>query len=133
MLEALRQGGVRHERHLSHFQSGTPDHEWLPYVGRNGWALFTRDQNIRYQSIEHSQVVRYNVREFVFKAGNLRKEELASVLVDALPEIQEVCRKFEPPFIASISKLGVVNMRFDEKGPLHRRFPPKHKKLRKAL
>jgi hypothetical protein len=128
VLEALRASGVPHERHLSHFQSGTPDQEWLPYVGQNGWALLTRDQNIRYQSIEHSQVVRYKIREFVFKAGNLRKEELATVLMAALPQIQEACRKYPPPFIASVTKLGVVNMRFDENGPLHGRFAPKRKR-----
>jgi hypothetical protein len=128
VLEALQKNNVRHERHLSRFSSGTPDYEWLPYVGQNGWALLTRDQNIRYQSIEHAQVVRYNVREFVFKAGNLRKEELARVLIEALPKMQEVCRKYPPPFIASISKLGVVNMRFDRNGPLHGRFAPARKR-----
>jgi hypothetical protein len=92
------------------------------------WVLLTRDQNIRYQSIEHARVVRYNIREFVFKAGNLHKLELAKVLLIALPKIREVCQKYEPPFIASITKLGVVNMRYDKAGPLHGRFPPKRRR-----
>jgi hypothetical protein len=126
VLQALQENGIRHERHLRHFRSGTPDHEWLPLVGREGWLLLTRDQNIRYQIIEHSRVVRYNIREFVFKAGNLDKEELARVLVIAIPEkMMTVCRRYDPPFIASITKLGVVNMRYDKAGPLHGRFPPR--------
>ncbi|MGO9588612.1 MAG: hypothetical protein ACLP3K_01025 [Candidatus Acidiferrales bacterium] len=124
VLEALQQNGIKHERHLTHFASGTPDHVWLPFVGQNQWVLLTRDQAIRYRNIEHSRVVRYNIREFVFKAGNLHKQELARVLIIAIPKMREVCRKYKPPFIASITKLGVVNMRFDENGPLHGRFPP---------
>jgi hypothetical protein len=91
-------------------------------------VLLTRDQNIRYQSIEHARVVRHDIREFVFKAGNLHKLELAKVLIIALPKMREVCPRYEPPFIASITKLGVVNMRYDKAGPLHGRFPPKRQR-----
>ncbi|MGH9733526.1 MAG: hypothetical protein ACRD8A_02905 [Candidatus Acidiferrales bacterium] len=128
VLTALQENNIPHERHLAHFGSGTPDHEWLPFVGRNGWVLLTRDQNIRYRGIEHSRVMRYGVREFVFKAGNLHKDELAKVLIIALPKMREICQKFDPPFIASITELGVVNIRFDEAGPLHGRFPPQSPK-----
>jgi len=110
---------------LRHFESGTPDHVWLPFVGEKRWILLTRDQNIRYQSIEHMLVIRYNIPEFVFKAGNLNKEDLARVLRLAIPQMKKVCRRYEPPFIATITKVGVVNMRYDKNGPLHGRFAPK--------
>jgi hypothetical protein len=125
VLDALISNSVRYERHLQHFASGTPDRDWLPFVGQQHWVLLTRDQNIRYQGIEHTLVIRYNIREFVFKAGNLNKEDLATVLMLALPQMKRVCQKYEPPFIATITKLGVVNMRYDKNGPLHGRFAPK--------
>lgn len=70
-------------------------------------------------------VIRYKVREFVFKAGNLNKEDLAKALLLAIPQMKKVCQKYEPPFIATITKVGVVNMRYDKNGPLHGRFTPK--------
>ena len=125
ILDALSSANVLHERHLQHFESGTPDHIWLPHIGEKHWALLTRDQNIRYQSIERTMVIRYKVREFVFKAGNLNKEDLAKALLLAIPQMKKVCQKYEPPFIATITKVGVVNMRYDKNGPLHGRFTPK--------
>lgn len=121
ILEALEERNIRHESHLSYWPRGTPDAKWLPEVGKKGWILLTRDQHIRYNALEHKQVVRAKVREFVITGGNLNKYELAQVLIKAIPAMRNLCAKQEPPFIATISKAGTVTLKFDKLGPLHKR------------
>jgi hypothetical protein len=112
ILEALVQRGVKHERHTQYFQPGTEDAAWLPFVGEKGWILLTKDKRIRFNQLEKAAIRRYHVREFYFSSGNFTGTEMAEILVAALPEILRTCRKQEPPFIASISKSGKVNLRF---------------------
>ena len=111
ILDALVQRGVRHERHGSHFPPGTEDTVWLPLVGQNRWLLITKDKRIRYNELEKAAVLRYSVREFYFSSGNYSGAEMAEMLVTALPEMARICRKYDPPFIASITKSGKVNLR----------------------
>jgi hypothetical protein len=113
ILEALVQRAVKHERHLEHFQPGTQDSVWLPFVGQQGWILLTKDKRIRFNQLEKTAIRRYHVREFYFSSGNFTGAEMAEILVAALPEMVRVCRKQQPPFIASISKSGKVNLRFE--------------------
>jgi hypothetical protein len=37
---------------------------------------------------------------------------MAEILVAALPGMAKICRKHDPPFIASIAKSGSMNHRF---------------------
>jgi len=111
ILDALTQQGVKHERHGSYFQPGTEDTEWLPFVGEKGWVLVTKDKKIRYNELEKAAVLHSRVREFYFSSGNHSGAEMAEILVAALPGILRVWRREEPPFIASITKSGKVNLR----------------------
>jgi hypothetical protein len=86
---------------------------WLPLVGQQGWILLTKDKRIRFNQLEKTAIRRYHVREFYFSSGNFTGAEMAEILVAALPQIVKVCRKQEPPFIASISKSGTVSLRFE--------------------
>ncbi|MGZ4730648.1 MAG: PIN-like domain-containing protein [Terriglobales bacterium] len=52
ILDALTQHGVKHERHGQHFDPGTEDTAGLPFVGRKGWLLVTKDKKIRYNELE---------------------------------------------------------------------------------
>jgi hypothetical protein len=112
ILDALVQHGIRHERHGNHFLPGTEDTVWLPAVGKNGWLLLTKDKRIRFNELEKSAVQRYRVREFYFASGNYSGSEMAATLVNALREMARFCRRYDPPFIASISKNGKVSLRF---------------------
>jgi PIN like domain len=112
ILDALAERGIRHERHGNHFPPGTEDTVWLPAVGKNGWLLLTKDKRIRFNELEKSAVQRYRVREFYFASGNYSGAEMAVMLVNALREMPRFCRRYDPPFIASISKSGKVSLRF---------------------
>jgi hypothetical protein len=111
ILAVFSNAGVKVERHLDHFARGTPDEEWLPLVGANGWALLTTDRRIRYRTNEKQAVIRHNVRMFYFSKNDLSGEQMATALEKALPEIQKLCSKQPPPFFAAITRNGEVHLR----------------------
>jgi hypothetical protein len=102
---------VKHERHGNHFEPGTEDSVWLPFVGQQGWIVLTKDKRIRFNQLEKTAVCRYRVREFYFSSGNHSGAEMAEILKAALPEMVRIARKHEPPFIASVSKSGHVDVK----------------------
>ncbi len=110
-MEALVQNGIHHERHGMHFSPGTEDSVWLPFVGEKGWILLTKDKRIRFNDLEKQAVIANRVREFYFTSGNFNGQEMAALLVVALPEMFRLCRKHRPPFIASLTKAGNVHIR----------------------
>jgi hypothetical protein len=112
ILDALTQQGVKHERHGSHFSAGTEDTIWLPFVGKRGWLLVTKDKRIRFNELERAAVLENDVREFYFTSGNYSGAEMAVILIEALPEMIKICEKHDAPFIASITKSGKINLRF---------------------
>lgn len=111
----LSRVGVRHERHLAHFARGTPDHVWLPEVGKNEWSLLTADKRIRYNILEKQALAKHSVREFVFVSGNLSGAEMAQALEHALPKMVSMARRVEPPFVATITASGEVHLRWPKK------------------
>ena len=117
ILAALASATVRVERHLDHFVRGTPDEDWLPFVGANGWAPLTTDKRIRYRTNEKQAVIKHNVRMFYFSKNDLSGEQMASALEKALPEIQKICARHKPPFFATITKTGEVHLREKLAGP----------------
>jgi hypothetical protein len=112
ILETLKKLNLPHERHLTHFARGTPDETWLPLVGTNRWILLTADKRIRYNFIEKTALTQNNVREFVFTSGNMSGHEMAAALEFAIPKMQRLCRNSAPPFVASITRLGEVHLRW---------------------
>ena len=102
---------MKHERHGQHFAPGTEDTEWLPFVGEKGWLLLTKDKRIRYNELEKDAVREHKVREFYFSSGNFSGVEMAEMLIDALRDMVRVFRRQKPPFIASITKSGKVDVK----------------------
>jgi len=113
-LQALVHNRIHHERHRQHFPPGTEDSVWLPFVGQKGWILLTKDKRIRFNDLEKQAVIANRVREFYFTSGNVSGEEMAALLVVALPEMIRLCLKHRPPFIASLTKAGNVHIRLAE-------------------
>jgi hypothetical protein len=110
--DTLTRLGVRFERHLAHFPSGTPDETWLPLVGSKDWVLLTCDKRIRYNLLEKRALTEYAVREFVFTSGNMSGQDMAAALEFALPEMRHLSSKIEPPFVAAITRTGAVHFRW---------------------
>jgi hypothetical protein len=111
ILAVLRNADIKVERHLDHFARGTPDEQWLPIVGENGWILLTTDKRIRYRANEKQAVIRHKVRMFYFSKNDMSGHQMASALERALPDIRKLCAKQRPPFFAAIARTGEVYLR----------------------
>jgi hypothetical protein len=103
-------------KHGSEFKSGELDEVWLPVVGNAGWAVLTCDKRIRYNQLERGKIIEHGIREFVFTSGNLSGSQMGEILKKALPSMKKIFREYPAPFIATISKAGVVTVRFDRNG-----------------
>ena len=112
ILDVLSAAEIHCERHVDHFAPGTPDNEWLPYVGQRGWVLLNQDRRIRYNELEKRALLRFRLRVFVYTSGTQSGKEMAETLRLALPKLRRVCRKSTGPFIASITKSGTVQIKF---------------------
>jgi hypothetical protein len=84
----------------------------LPLVGSKGWVLLTADKRIRYNFLEKHALEEHAVREFVFTSGNMSGQDMAAGLKLALPKMRRLCHKLNPPFVASITRLGEVHLRW---------------------
>ncbi|MDR3738707.1 MAG: hypothetical protein P4L40_06765 [Terracidiphilus sp.] len=111
ILAVFETASVQVERHLKHFAAGTPDEEWLPFVGTNGWALLTTDKRIRFRENEKLAVIRNRIRMFYFSKNEMSGRQMASSLEKALPAIFRLCDKQPPPFFAAITRGGEVHLR----------------------
>ena len=107
---ALRQAGAQVAVHDDHFQPDTRDEDWLTEAGQEGWVVLTKDQRIRYRTIEREALMQAGVRAFVLTAGNIDGTEMAEIFVKALPKIRRFAAKYSPPFIATVSRSGSVSM-----------------------
>ena len=86
------------------FGSGTPDVEWLPKVGAEGWVLITKDKQIRKREIELRALREAGVRAFVLTGGSLTGAEQAHVLKVALPVMLRLLRRQAESFVARVTK-----------------------------
>ena len=105
---ALRQCGLKVEFHSDHFDDDAADEVWISEVGRRGWIVVTKDKAIRRRAVELQAVVDANVRMFSLSSGNMTGEEMASVFVDNRLKMGRFIKGHPPPFIARVTRSGVV-------------------------
>jgi len=105
---ALRSAGIPFEAHRDHFAHDTPDPEWLREVGRHGWLVLTRDQNIRRKPDELAALREAGVILFALTSGNLSAQETAEIVVGAWPKMKRLAAATKPPAIFSLTRGGEV-------------------------
>lgn len=113
---ALRACGVNVELKTDHFPQDTADIDWLPEVGRKGWVILSKDKNLRHNHIELVALLRSGAASFILTSGNFTGEEMAEAFVQALPQIRRILNKLQPPFVATVSKLGGVRVLYTFEG-----------------
>jgi PIN like domain len=121
ILDALVANKVQYRRHRDHFERGVLDEVWLSFVAERAWVVLTKDKRNRYNDLERDALRRNLVREFYFGSGNFNGEEMAQALVQALPDLRNICRTFDPPVVGSIARSGVVTVVYDARGSTHER------------
>lgn len=105
---ASRKAGAAVEIHDDHFEPDAPDEEWLGEVGRNNWAVLTKDLKIRYRAMERDALIRGRVRVFAVTSGHLGGQELAELLVAKLPRILHEAKTRSGPFFAKVTRTTVT-------------------------
>jgi len=103
---SLAQAGVDVRPWYEHF-AGSPDLEFLPLVGKNDWVFLTKDKNIRRNQLEVRAILNSGVRAFVVTATDLRREEMAALLLKAIPKMHRICHQ-RGPFVFNITETGLV-------------------------
>lgn len=104
VANALREAGALIEHHGDHFEQNTPDTEWLPVVGDRGWVVLTKDKAIAKNQLELMAIARAEVKVFILASGNLTRQEMADLLVNALEKLKKFTQGNQAPFIAKVSK-----------------------------
>ena len=107
----LKQAGINVEVHTDHFPRGTPDEEWLPVIGKNGWVLLTQDKQIRKRKNEIRALRENGVRAFVIAAKGLRGEEIGALILKVMPQILRLLKNTQPPLIALINQSGLLELK----------------------
>jgi predicted nuclease of predicted toxin-antitoxin system len=109
--DALRGAGVPVEVHDDHFSQDAQDQLWLAEVGKRGWVVLTKDQHLRYRTVEKNALISAKVRAFVLTArGDLSGAEIGQIFVRALPAIMKLCVMVPSPFVAHVRRDGSVSI-----------------------
>ena len=78
------------------------DPEWLRHAGQRDWAVFMKDQRIRYREVERAPVLDSHVRAFCLSSGILKSPEMAGHFLARLHEIASACAE-AGPFLYSVT------------------------------
>lgn len=102
MGQALQSLGVKIEFHHDHFAPDSPDTEWLPIVSQRGWIVLTKDVNIGRNILEVQQIVNSQAQVFVLVSGNLSRQKMVNIFINAIDKIEKIVKGNKAPFIAKI-------------------------------
>jgi hypothetical protein len=101
--QILRDAGANVEFHDDHFPEDAPDVDWLPVVGANGWAVLTKDKQIRFRRLELQAVLAANLRVYVLASSKgLTGNQIGEMFARNLARMERLGRKYQPPFIAGV-------------------------------
>jgi hypothetical protein len=112
VAEALKAAGANVEVHLEHFAADAADIDWIPEIGRRGWILITKDQNIRRNPLERAAYQTANLRGFVVTGKDMTGDELGALLVQCLGGMVRRAAGRPGPFLFTISRTGVFSKLF---------------------
>jgi predicted nuclease of predicted toxin-antitoxin system len=108
--EVLRDSGANIEVHADWFEQDAPDIEWLPIVSQKGWVIITKDERIGRNPLELMAIAESQARVFIFVSGNLKRQQMAEALVQAMAKMTKIAQSNKAPFIAKVYRNGNVNL-----------------------
>lgn len=104
----LTDAGYLVERLIDHFPKGTHDIVWLTEVGKRGWIVLTKDAKIRRNPLELKALMEANVAAFILTSSRITGPEIGEIFVRAHHRILKFLSENTRPFIAVITRDGVV-------------------------
>lgn len=106
LLSAVQGAGIRVERVGVAVPRGTDDDTWLEVVGKNGWVALTRDQRIRYRTLERRALIRHGVGSFTFTGGQATGAQTAQRVLELLPRFTAIAKSELRPFLFTFGLNG---------------------------
>jgi hypothetical protein len=106
LVDALTAASVAFERVGIAVPFGASDEDWLEVVGRNGWVALSRDQRIRYRTLERQALIRHGAATFTFTGGQATGEQTAQRVVELLPRMRLIALGEQRPFIYTFGLAG---------------------------
>ncbi len=95
-----------------HFEKDTEDTVWVPEVGKRRWIILTKDKALRNNSLELVALLKSDTHSFILTSADQTGPQMAQAFVTALPQIDALVGKFQPPFVGTVSPAGAVNVFF---------------------
>lgn len=109
LSEALTELGAPFVALTQHLPANTPDEKWLSEVGKQGWILLTRDENIRRRPNELQAFRAHGVIGFVLTAGNASAADTATLVSRFYPKLIRTAQSAKPPAMFSITLAGRIS------------------------
>ena len=81
------------------FPEGTPDEIWLPWVGRSGRILLTRDLNIAKRPGERKAMLDNAIRGFLIGGKNKDRFQIFANVALHWLAMEKIASELEPPFL----------------------------------
>jgi hypothetical protein len=72
---------------------------WLSHCGKHGYLALTRDQRIRYRSLEKRALMEHGVGCFTFTQGQATGEQTAVRIVELAPRMMAIAKAQPRPFL----------------------------------
>lgn len=105
---ALTAIGARVEVLLDHFEQDVPDHEWIKELGRRGWVILSKDRHIRSNALEVRALLESGTAAFILNSAEMNGSAMAAAYQSAMPTMLRFLRKYQRPFIATVTATGAV-------------------------
>lgn len=115
LLGALRDMGVTAEWHGDHFPDDADDEKWIPFAASRGWAILTKDKNIRRDATQRGIVLASGAYYVCLGAGNVSSDEQITRIRDSWRTVSGVVGVKTPPLILTITKNDVDRYDFDSR------------------
>lgn len=105
IADVLKASGLRvHAIQDHHDVPKTSDATWLTTVGRQGWIAISRDRDIDRSPLTIEAVKLSKARMFCLTPDGLKAESICDLLIKAHPVMQEIARRYQGPFIATVGR-----------------------------
>jgi predicted nuclease of predicted toxin-antitoxin system len=92
------------------YPPATADEVWLTEAGKQGWIVLSKDKYIRRRIHERQALLDHDVAAFILTSGSLTGDEMAEIMVKALPKIKAFVANYPRPFIAKVVRSGEVSL-----------------------
>ena len=108
IVEALRNAGATVEPHDAHFVQNAQDVDWIPIIAERGWAILTKDKNIRRRHTEREALLLSLARVFTLTSGNMRGVDMANLFISHLPQMEQIVQTQPAPFVYAVSPTELI-------------------------